>query len=142
MGTVNKTEWKKAKVHEGITLPSGVKVDITIPNLTQMVATGALPNELTAVALRQQEADKIDEDVLRETWKFVKHIVPVMLVNPKITEDDVEELPIEDLEMLASFATRQADLDAVGHHLGGLETSRSFRELRGLISLDEALESV
>ena len=34
------------------------------------------------------------------------------------------------------------DLDAIGHHLGGLETHRRFRELRGLITLDEAFSDI
>jgi hypothetical protein len=62
-----------------------------------------------------------------------------MLVTPKITEDDIDDLPIEDVEMLAGFAMRTNDIDAIGHHLGGLETHRRFRELRGLLTIDEVV---
>lgn len=137
---VSASAWKKAKVHEGVTLPSGVVVDITIPNLAQLIASGQLPNHLTGPALRQQKVDEITPEVLKDTWEFVTYIVPKMLVKPTISEADVDDLPIEDVEMLAGFATRSNDLDAVGHHLGGLETHRSFRELRGLLTLDEALQ--
>jgi hypothetical protein len=137
--------WKKSRVHENVTLPSGFQVDITIPNLATLITSGELPNPLVDAALQnlkpQQEDGSINREALEKSWDFIKFIVPRMLVSPTVTPDDVDDLPIEDVEMLAGFATRSNDIDAVGHHLGGLETHRSFRELRGLLTLDEALSS-
>ena len=138
--------WKKAKVHQGVTLPSGTVVDITVPNLVTMIASGELPNPLIDAAMQAQggspdQQEKLSPETLKDTWEFIRFIVPGMLVKPTITADDIDDLPVEDVEMLAGFATRRNDIDAVGHHLGGLETSRRFRELRGLITLDEALSS-
>lgn len=138
--------WKKARVHEGVTLPSGVVVDITVPNLVTLISSGELPNPLIDAAMKAQGGDpeaggKLSVETLKDTWDFIKFIVPKMLVKPTITADDVDDLPVEDVEMLAGFATRRNDIDAVGHHLGGLETHRRFRELRGLLTLDEALSS-
>lgn len=137
--------WKKAKVHEGVTLPSGTVVDVSVPNLAEMIASGQLPNSLVDAAMQHEggrsEDTKITPELLKETWAFIRYIVPLTVAKPTITEDDVDDLPVEDVEMLASFATRRNDLDAVGHHLGGLETHRRFRELRGLLTLDEALSS-
>lgn len=132
-------DWKKARVHEGVTLPSGFQVDIQLPNLAAMLKAGTIPNPLIASAIEHSEARKITPELLKETWEFTRWIIPKTVVHPEITEDDVDELPAEDVEMLAGFASRTNDIDAIGHQLGGLETFKSFRELRGLVSLDEAL---
>lgn len=147
---VSASAWKKAKVHEGVTLPSGAVVDINVPNLSQLIASGQLPNSLVDAAMKLDGAakeqgekpNKLDPELLRDTWEFVKYIVPLTVAKPSITSDDVDDLPIEDAEMITSFATRRNDIDAVGHHLGGLETHRRFRELRGLITLDEAMADI
>ncbi len=131
--------WKKRKVHKGITLPSGQVVDIQIPNLPVMAESGELPNELLDSAMEQNQARKITLDLLKKTWEFTKFIIPKTVVSPAITEADVVDLPTVDLEMLASFASRKSDMDAVGHQLGGLETVKSFRQIRGIFTLDEAL---
>lgn len=137
--------WKKARVHEGVTLPSGAVVDINVPNLSQLIASGQLPNTLIDSAMKHDSAEDgkpLDPQVLKDTWDFVKFIVPLTVAKPTITADDVDDIPVEDAEMITSFATRRNDIDAIGHHLGGLETHRRFRELRGLLTLDEALSDV
>lgn len=147
---VSAAAWKKAKVHEGVTLPSGAVVDITVPNLSQLIAGGQLPNSLIDAAMQLDNSDdekvdpkrRLDPQVLKDTWDFVKFVVPLTVAKPQITSDDVDDIPIEDAEMITSFATRRNDIDALGHHLGGLETHRRFRELRGLITLDEALADI
>jgi hypothetical protein len=143
---VSASAWKKATVHEGVTLPSGSVVDISVPNLVTMISSGELPNPLIDEAMKAQgggpeESKELSVETLKDTWSFIRYIVPKMLVHPTISEQDVDDLPVEDVEMLAGFATRRNDIDAVGHHLGGLETHRRFRELRGLLTLDEALSS-
>lgn len=129
---VSKTAWKEANVHTGVTLPSGAIVDIKIPSLPQLIKAGQVPNHLIDIAIEQGSSDKIDRNILEQTWEFTCFIIPKMLINPEITEDDVSDLPALDLEMLIGFASRVTDMDAVGHQLGGLETQGSFRELRGL----------
>lgn len=132
-----KTGWKKAKVHEGVTLPSGTVVSVTLPNLAQMLKAGDIPNQLLEQALSLRTAKTIDADAIDKSWEFAVKIVPATVAEPRITEEDVSDLPIEDVEMLVAFATRNTDTDAVGHQLGGLETLRSFRAHRGILSLDE-----
>jgi hypothetical protein len=39
----------------------------------------------------------------------------------------VADLDPMDISMLANFAARRIDIDAVGHQLGGLETQKAFR---------------
>lgn len=135
-------QWKKKRIHAGVTLPSGFQVDIALPNLAAMLKAGVVPNPLIDSAIKHAEAQRVTADMLKETWDFTRWIVPKMVVNPEITEEDIDELPIEDVEMLAGFASRTNDIDAVGHHLGGLETYKSFRDLRGLTSIEEALADI
>lgn len=129
-----KTAWKKNAVHEGITLPSGTIVSIKIPNLPAMLKAGQLPNDLIEVATKAATEGKVPDDLLEKVEEYNRFLVAATVVSPAITEDDVADLPPEDIEMLVSFATRQRDLDAVGHHLAGLETVDSFRRFRELDS--------
>lgn len=136
---VSKAGWKKAKVHEGITLPSGAVVSIALPNLAKMLKSGDIPNALLEQALALRQAKKIDAEAIDKAWEFAVKIVPATVASPDISEEDVEDLPIEDVEMIVAFATRNADTDAVGHQLGGLETLASFRKHRGILSIDEVV---
>jgi hypothetical protein len=61
---------------------------------------------------------------------------------PVITEEDVHDLPFEDVELLVEIATRQRDLDAVGNHVGGLHTNKQWRQFRGLTHLDQDVEGL
>jgi len=134
--------WKKLARHDGVTLPSGAIVDIVLPNIQKLIKSGTLPNELLAAALEHQNAKKVTKEMIDETFGYTIWILPRLVVSPEITEEDVPDLPSEDIEMLTNFASRNSDLDAVGHHLAGLETQRSFRELRGILTAEEALRDL
>ncbi len=143
----SKTAWKKAKVHEGVRLPSGAVVSVQLPNLLQMLKGGNVPNELVDVAIQFADTQDVSDPeqrrkLLEDQWDFVKWIVPLTLVDPEITSDDVDDLPIEDLELIAALAGRTTDVDAVGNHLGGLHTSREWRQFRGRFSVDEVAASL
>lgn len=132
-----KTAWKKRQVHTDITLPSGQLVDIKVPNLPQLLKSGQVPNTLVDAAVQTQSATKITRELIESTWDFYRWLVAQTVVSPELEESDVEDLPTSDIELIVSLATRQTDLDAVGHQLGGLETQRAFRDFRGLLSTDE-----
>lgn len=143
----SKTALFKRRTHEGVTLPSGAVVTIQLPDVTDMIASNALPNHLVEAALREDKPgqDLSNEERIKRTkenQEFVAFIVPHVLVEPKVTEEEVSKLDPRDRDLLAAFATRVTDIDAVGHQLGGLETQRSFRVARGLLGLDEVLEGV
>ncbi len=125
-------DWKRRRVHTDVTLPSGTVVDITLPNLPQLIKSGKLPNALLEAALRQQNAQEVTKELLEETWDYTEYIIPLMLVEPEISAEDVAELPAEDLELLTAFASRQTDVDAAYRQLGGLDTLDRFREARGI----------
>jgi len=128
----SKSAWVKSAVHEDVTLPSGFKVDIKLPNLPSLIKSGALPNELVDVATKAATDQEIPPDLFERLDEFNTFLVSKTVVKPEIAEEEVNSLPAEDIDMLVGFATRTRDTDAVGHHIAGLETIPSFRKFRGL----------
>lgn len=136
--------WKKSRRHE-VNLPSGFQVEIEVPNLPLLVKTGQLPNDLVSQALGVVQAGKLSAEVIAEQADFYAKLVVETVKEPKVTEADVvgeDPIPFEDVEMLVEFATRQRDVDAIGHHLGGLHTSKEWRAFRGVGPLDEDVEGL
>lgn len=142
--TASKGGWKRAKAHL-VTLPSGEKVRFQIPNLAVLAKSGELPNSLLAVAVpgSVKEADVSTPEEAQERIArlsdFQKWLVAKAVVEPEVSEDDVPELPTEDVDCLVELATRGRDTDAVGHHIGDLEKSAEWRRFRGVPDLDEDL---
>lgn len=150
MPVATKTAWKKAKTHT-VTLPSGVEVEIQIPNLAAMAKGGELPNELlkhvtptvpgetpTVPAEPPTEAERIAN--LANLAEFQAWLVSITVVEPKLDPDEVlKTVPTTDLEVLVELATRRRDMDVVGHHIGGLEVSAGFRKFRGIDSSESDL---
>lgn len=136
--TTSKTAWKKANVHT-ITLPSGTVVKIKLPNLPEMIKGGSFPNALIPIAVKRIQEEEITADKIIELAEYHRFLVHVMLIDPKVEIEDVPDLPAADIDMLISIANRERDMDAVGHHLSGLETVDSFKRFRGLDSGNEGL---
>lgn len=129
------TNWKKSKVHEGITLPSGTKVSIEIPNLPEFLRAGKVPNDLVKFANDAQEQlqDLVSEfsmEKIKEATDFMRWLTSVTVVEPKIEPEDVPELPTEDVDMVLEFAMRRRDTDEIGHHLAGLEKVDEWNKFR------------
>lgn len=134
--------WKKAKNHL-ITCPSGTQVTITLPDIPALIEAGTIPNHLVEAAIGAVKGTTtIDRQFVIEQADFVNRIVALSVVEPKLTDADVKDVPVEDRELIAEIATRQRDLDALGHHIGGLHEDRDFRRFRGLDGLDAALEGL
>lgn len=139
MSTASKAAWKKAKTHT-VTLPSGVQVQIQIPNLSQMAKSGELDNELLQYAVPDAPQEDTEEPTneqklanLTKLANFHAWLVSKTLVDPSLTPEEVEAtVPTPDLEVLVELASRRRDMDVVGHHIGGLEGSPEFRTFRGL----------
>lgn len=138
-----KTSWKKAAVHE-ITLPSGTVISIKLPNLSLMLKTGQIPNSLIDAAVETQNvgATQITREMIESQWDFSAFLVANTVVEPQLTEEEVAEIPAEDVEMIVEFATRQRDIDAAYHHIGGLDKLDAFRQFRGIASSLEDLENL
>jgi hypothetical protein len=148
---ISKDGWKRAKQHK-VTLPSGAVVKIELPDLARMIKGGQVPNELLDVATRvgagsANAADDTPEkkrELLGQAAEFNAFLVEQTVVEPSVTKEEVlaDDLPAEDVDLLVQFALRKTDFDAVGKHLGGLETVDSFRRFRGLdLSIENILGS-
>lgn len=134
--------WKKAKRHE-VTLPSGVTVQVEIPNLPALIKTGQIPNDLVDLTIKAAQGDLVvSKELIEQQADFTAKLVTLTVKEPEVTDEDVADLPYEDCELLVEVATRQRDLDAEGHHIGGLEKSADFRKFRGLDFGDSPLESL
>lgn len=133
--------WKAAGTHD-ITLPSNTQVKIRVPNLPTLVKTGQLPNALVAEALTTIQSGELTAEVISQQAEFYNKLVVASVVDPAVTEEDVPELPFEDVEMIVEIATRQRDTDALGHHIAGLHTSKDWRKFRGLEDFYPDVEGV
>lgn len=142
------TEWQKRKVHEGVTLPSGMVVDLELPDLPELARAGDIPNELLEASGKLQKAvddgdrSQVTTETLANVAEFMRYLIPRMVVKPKIDEEKVDKIPPEDKELLVAFAQRARDIDAVGRHLAGLEVLAEWRRFRGWETADEAVGGV
>ena len=147
MSKTTKTQWFKAKRHEGVTLPSGTVVTVQIPNLPLMLKTGQLPNQLVEAAVSQQNLAakgnlEVTREMIEEQWDYYSFLVSKTVAEPELTQEEVAEIPAEDVEMLVEIATRQRDMDAVYRHLAGLEQQETFRQFRGLFASTAGMEDM
>lgn len=138
---VSLAAWKSSKRHY-VTLPSGAIVGVEIPDLPALVKAGQIPNDLVETAIGVASGRKVTRDDVVQQADFYNKLAALTVKDPAATEEMFAsgDLPFEDKEMLVEIATRQRDLDAVGHHLAGLEKSRDFRTFRGIVGFDSTLE--
>lgn len=146
---VNASGWKKAAVHT-IRCPSGVFVDIRIPDLAALIEAGQIPQHLLQAALgvAQTDPEKGDRELTIEEMtksaaeerEFRDTLVSLSVVTPPLKVDEVGPLPTEDKEFLVAVATRNRDMDAEGEHIGGLMKSEKFRRFRELGEFKPTLE--
>ena len=135
----SKTAWKRRAGHN-ITLPTGVKVRVRFPDVAALIRSDALPQELIHTAfmdkfapdlLRQIVGDPEKErELLANFNDLTDRLAVEMLVEPKLTLEELRELPQEDLEMLKEIAMRERNTDARGVQLGvvPLDVFATFRE--------------
>lgn len=133
--------WKKAAKHYPL-CPSGVRVGLRIPDLPTLIVAGDIPQHLldTAVGVASGEDVTPSIDLIKQQKEFTDTLVRLTVVEPKLTEEDLAEIPFEDKEFIVAVATRQRDIDAEGEHIAGLSSSEKFRRFRGLGEFDPSLE--
>lgn len=138
----SKSAWFKQGDHT-VTLPSGARVGIRIPDLATLIEAGTIPQTLLDAAIGAATgsgSDSTSVENIKQEREFRDKMVELTVTDPKLTPEDVEKVPAEDKDLIVAFALRQADLDAEGEHIGGLTKSAKFRAFRGLDSLDALLE--
>ena len=127
------SQWKANKRH-CITLPSNTVVELEIPDLPSLVKTGTIPNELVDIAIGVAQGKKITKEDIEQQADFYNKLCAITVKSPAVTEEEFAAgaIPFEDKEMIVEIATRQRDIDAIGHQLAGLEKVRDWRSFRGL----------
>lgn len=124
--------WKKRSTHT-VVLNSGATVVIKIPDLPQLVESGTLPQHLLDAAIGAQTGvDEINEEYIKKEYAFAKFICKQVVVEPAIADEDYDEIPAEDKELLVQFATRRREFDALGKHIAGLDNVAKFRQLHSI----------
>jgi hypothetical protein len=139
-----KAAWTKAATHT-VRCPSGVYVEIKIPDLPALIEAGTIPQHLLEAAIGAAAPSAVDTptvDLIAKEREFTDVLVALTVVNPSITEEDARNLPYEDKEMIVGLAMRKRDWDAEGEVIGGLMTSEKFRRFRGLGEFDATLEGL
>lgn len=127
------------------TLPSGAVVGIEIPDLPELIKSGQIPNDLVETAIQSSGASAqapLTREDIEQQPVFYRLLVKLTVKEPVVDDELYDRLPTEDKEMIVEFATRQRDLDAVGKHLGGLHTSKEWRQFRGLDFGGSALDNL
>jgi len=138
-------EWGAAGVHN-ILCPSGVRVDIRIPDLAAIIEGGDLPQHLLDAALgvanklSRGETQKPSKDLIAKEREFTDFLVATTVVTPKLSVEQAASVPYEDKELIVAIATRQRDMDAEYEQIGGLTKSEKYRRFRKLGEFDPALE--
>lgn len=128
--------WKKNANHT-VTLASGTEVEIKVPNLPELVAAGEFPNHLVDVAIGVASGKtEVSTEEVKAQAEFYRELVSRTVINPSLTPEDVRDIPFEDVELLAAIATRQRDVDALGHHIAGLDQNADWRKFRGVEYID------
>jgi len=135
MAPITKTAWKKAASHS-VTLLSGTEVEIVLPNLPALIKAGQVPNPLVDAAIGALEATEVTREMIEQQADFYAWLVATTVKVPEVAVEDVASLPAEDVQMVAEFALRERDIDALGRHMSGLEKVADFRRFRGLDSRD------
>jgi hypothetical protein len=131
-------DWTAAASHYPL-LPSGVRVGIRIPDLPALIEAGQIPQHLldVAIGIAQGDDEKPSIDLIKTQREFTDKLVQLTVVEPKLDDESVKNIPFEDKDFLVSIATRQRDLDAEGEHLAGLTKSSKFRRFRRLGEFSE-----
>lgn len=152
-------EWRGRTVHKA-ELWSGMRILFRPSSLGELIAKGALPDDLLDLATREYAdpgagateivaafADLPDEPTDEEraaareqaaaaaerVAALNRELCAAALVEPKVTSDELRELPLEDLELLAAILTRRVGFDAAGRRIGvePLDTFREFAHAHG-----------
>jgi hypothetical protein len=135
----SKTAWKRKRVHQ-ITLPTGQQVLARFPDTTTLFQNEAVSSDLIHVAFMDQFAPDMLRAIIGDTDKEAEllknfnelgdRLAVDMLVEPKLTLEELREIPQEDLDMLKQIAMRERNTDAKGVVLGvvQLDVFTTFRE--------------
>lgn len=147
--------WADLSEPQTITLPSGQKVSIVLPDLLMLAATGEIPATLLRWTEKWQTDDEDvkpnlgdDEQSGRERFeqmtdaekaayndrtlqnlRMFRDVARLVVVDPKLDDAQWRCVPWADAFMLAQIGMRQIVSDHAGEPIRGLIDPDTFREL-------------
>lgn len=154
-------DWTNVR-HDPV-LPSGRKVVYRDVSLVELAQMDALPDDLLELVLaewaepgsaarmaleplqqlpekatkkQREEAEQKTSDIIKRLAQVNEHLIALALVDPICTVEDLQRVPLPDLEMLAALISRRITHDAVGRHVGvvPLDSFRVVLETHGVES--------
>lgn len=139
---VSTAGWKRAATHD-VVCPSGVTVTIRVPDIPALIEAGTIPQHLLDTAIGVATGDtKPNVEMLKQQREYTDLVTMAAVVEPKLTEADLADIPFEDKDFIVAIATRQRDLDALGNHIAGLEKSEKWRRFRELFEFRPNVEDL
>jgi hypothetical protein len=145
----SKTSWL-TRVHDAV-LPSGIKITYRDLTLAELALLDELPQDLLEIAVaewadpgsaaelvqqpfrqlpekpsakQQSAAEAAAKETLTKIAALNRHMIAAALVEPKLTVDELERVPMPDLELLAALINRTVATDAAGRTLGVVPTDQ------------------
>jgi hypothetical protein len=131
-------------VHDPV-LPSGNQVVYRDTTLAELVSLDALPEDLLEIVLiewtrpggaadlalqphrelpekptkaQKAKADAKSKEIVARIRAVNRELIALALVEPKMTAEQLEQVPYADLELLTALVNRRTSIDAVGRHVG------------------------
>ena len=109
--TISKTQWTSlSKKTVFKTLPSGAEVELKRISLLEEASNGHISTELVNVAMESQNLvqgnptkNKLADNQLSGMMEIINTVTVLAVVNPRITEDDVTSIPIDDRMFIFNF---------------------------------------
>lgn len=144
--------WKKAAVHT-VVCHSGFVAKLKIPDLPRLIEAGEFPQHLLDAALSAAgEQTEVSEskpkttaelvERIKQQREFTDKVVQLTVVEPKLSDADLPDIPFEDKDFVVAVALRVREFDAEGNHIAGLDRSARFRTFRGLDRSSEDVEGL
>lgn len=147
-------EWKQRAGPHDIALPSGMTVTVKLIGLATLARLDALPDDLNEAVLLHlanhdrgglpavigdemlnaargdEKASERASDLTRSLGNLTRELVLAALVDPKLTFDELDDVPESDLEFLMRVVSGRQPFDAAGRRIGvePLEPWATFRD--------------
>lgn len=131
MRTTSKVAWKARATHANVVLPSGAIVSIKIPDMSALIEAGEIPNELVDLVSAAAESGSTPQpDDIARLREVQEKVIAATVTDPKLTIEDVRDIPEEDKGFLQEIAFRQRDVDMIGRSIAGLEAIEKYATFR------------
>ena len=115
---MTKEEWLNWGV-EDLTLPSGAVVRIRKSSINSLIGAGAIPNDVLKVAMtmarraagQEQAPEEPEPEVVAGALRLRVAQVLASLKDPKITEEEFNQLPADDQQALLDYVAGDEQSD-------------------------------